>query len=126
MLHPIPRLVMIPQEVPWAVRIRSHPRYRIELMIAENAPSRTGLHHLPHQANGLELLRSAVDQIADKYSSTLGVTPNAGRLGITEHAQEGSKLVEFTVDIAYDVKTHISAVILLAWMAYRLANEPGR
>ena len=84
MLRSIPRLVMIPKEVPGPIRIRSDPRNRIDLMIAENATSRAGLHHPPHQADGLELLRSAVDQITDKYGGTLGVTPDAARLGITE------------------------------------------
>ncbi len=39
MLLPIPRLVMVPQELSRVIRVRSHPRNRIEFMIAENALS---------------------------------------------------------------------------------------
>jgi hypothetical protein len=84
MLHPISRLMMIPQEMSRPVRIRTYPRNRIELMIAENAPSRTGFYHPSHQADGLELLRSAVDQITYEYGGALGVTPNAAGLDIAE------------------------------------------
>src|SRR5579859_5295123 len=110
MLRPVPRLVVIPQEAPGPVRIRSYPGNRVELMITENAARSTGLHHSPHQSDGLELLRSAVDQVADKYGGALGVPENGARLRIAEDGQEGCKLVKFTVDIAYDIKTHFAAL----------------
>src|SRR5438105_3023881 len=98
MLRPIPRLVMVPQEVPRPVRIRGHPCNRVEFMITENASARTGLHHPSHEADGLELIWSAVDQITDEHGGTLVVTPNAGRLRIAEHVQKGGELLEFAVD----------------------------
>ena len=47
----------------------------------------------------------------DSFRSKLDADDRRDRtpVGITEHAQEGCKLVEFAVNIAYDVKTHLSA-----------------
>src|ERR1700676_266001 len=100
----IPRLVMIPQELARMLRIRSDPRNGVELMIAQNALSSPRLDHRSDQVNGLHLLGSAIDQVADANRGVVRMTPKTIRLGITQILQECNPLVVLAVDVADDVK----------------------
>src|SRR5713226_8555976 len=108
MLLSIPWLVMIPQELPRMLRVRSHPRDGIEFMIAQNGPSRPRCCHRPNQLDGLHLLRSTVDYIADKDGGTAGMTPHTIDSGIAQMFEERNQFVILAVDVADDVKAHLS------------------
>src|ERR1700676_1488348 len=104
MLLAIPRLVMIPQELARVLGIRSHPRDGVKLMIAQNALRRTRFNHRSNQVNGLHLLGSAIDEIADEDRGAVRMTPSAGGFGIAELQKECDQFIELAVDIADDVK----------------------
>jgi hypothetical protein len=104
MLLPIPRRVVIPQEVSGPVWIRSYPRDRVELMITENALRTPRFHHRPHDPHSLELFRAPIDEVADKNSHAIRMTPRATPSGIAQAQEEQSQLVVLTVEIADDIE----------------------
>src|ERR1700722_228265 len=106
MLLPIPRLVMIPQELSRMQKVRGHPRDRIEFAIAQNTLGRARVDHAPNEIHRLQLLRSAINQVSYKYRCAISVTPNAVGCRIAEMVKEPRKLIELPVHIADDIESH--------------------
>src|SRR5258708_17445447 len=67
--------------------------------------------HRPNQLDGLRLLRSTVDQIADKDGGTAGMTPHTIGSVIAQTFEERNQFVILAVDVADDVKAHLSLLV---------------
>ena len=104
MLLPIPRRVMIPQEVSRPIWIWSHPRDRVELMVTENALRTPRFRHRPHDPHSLELFRAPIDEVADKHSRAVRMTPRATPFGIAQAQEQQNQLVVLAMEVADDIE----------------------
>src|SRR5277367_1263971 len=93
------------------IRIRSHPRNRIEFMIAHDASSRARIHHAPHEIHRRQLFRTPIDQIADEGRRPRRMAVSPLGIGIAKMHKERNQFVVLAVYVAYDVKTHSSQLL---------------
>src|SRR5208337_529253 len=100
MLREIPRRVMISQEPPGPARSLGCPRNRIELMIAHDASGSSCIDHSPHEIDGGQLLRSAIDQITEKDCPATGMAPGSCDLAIAQMFQQRNQPVELAMHVA--------------------------
>ena len=95
------------QECTWLLRTRGDVADRVELVVAHDGMGIPGVDHGAHQIHHLNLIRPAVDQVAqeDRLSSRRG-DPPARAPCISHPAQEGFELAGLPVDVADHVVAH--------------------
>src|SRR6185369_12993884 len=83
----------------------SVPGDRIQLVIAHHGQGRTLFDHVADERNRTNLMRTSIDEIADKngLASALRMLPRRQGLPVPQHSQQGLELFPVTVDVANDV-----------------------
>lgn len=75
-------------------------------MVAHHCLGAAGVHHGSNRANGLHLLGSAVDEVAEEEGLASQVAPGATPLPVAEVGQQGGERISMPVDVADDVVVH--------------------
>jgi hypothetical protein len=78
-----------------------------ELVVAHDRLCGAGVEHLADDADGLQLTRPAVYQVADEDRTAVRVAPGAHLVPVAQSAQQGGQLVRVAVDVADDVVSHV-------------------
>jgi hypothetical protein len=78
-----------------------------------------GVDHAAHNLNRADLRRTAVDEVSDKDSLSMRVTPRAGHVAIAERAQQRLQLVCVPVDVADDVAGRVRQPSEAPWRRTR-------
>src|SRR5690606_7369986 len=99
-------VVAITQIFAFLLRMRCMPANGIQFMIAHDRERRAILYHGSHDVKRAQLVRSPVDQIADKDGLSFRMSPSAWSNAVTHFLQQRFQLARLSMEITDDVVRH--------------------
>ena len=94
-------------------------------MVAHDALSTAGFHHVVHQMQGFANARPAIDYVAQKQCLTLWVPPDTLLSGIPHVFKQSLQRVRTPMDIADDIVTPATVQSILNHWSVSLLLQPS-
>jgi hypothetical protein len=92
-------------------------------VITQNTARRPSLDHRPYQLDGLDLLRSAINQIADEDGRAGPMAVGASRAGITQMLEQRDEFVALTMHIADHIERFHHRCVIIALAPFALSLQ---
>lgn len=87
--------------------VKRGPSNRVELVITHCGACRSCLNHATDEAKSANLMGSSINQVANEYRRSFGMTPNATTFSVPHLLEQGFEAVGLTVDIPnYVMRDH--------------------
>ena len=87
---------------------------RIELVVTHDGLRAAGIDHSPNRHQTVNLTRSTVNEVADKYGGAIWMPISTVRINVTQVIEQGVKLVRLPMNVANDVVSHSYLPLLVS------------